>query len=182
MKGSSWIWLAVFTALAWSAQETLNKVATAPKMLGVSYELASIFLGVGALLVVVINLIFFRLSYLPIWLKIVWISIVVLAMIVGIITMFVVDGKVNWLGVIVASLSGILLIGGQIMILHAFNIGANVSQVAPITNTYMVIAVIIGMIFLKERPQNIGELLKVGGAVVAAVISGILASNSFSAK
>lgn len=73
-----------------------------------------------------------------------------------------------------------LLIVGQIAILHAFSLGANVSQVIPITNTYTVIAVVLGIFFLGERPSDLFGYFKIGGAVLTAFVSGILASCSFS--
>lgn len=63
MKSRLWILLSVFAALAWSAQETLNKVATAPKMVALSSDMAGLFVGIGVLFAVFVNIFLYVLMF-----------------------------------------------------------------------------------------------------------------------
>ncbi|MBL7055186.1 EamA family transporter [Candidatus Woesearchaeota archaeon] len=82
----------------------------------------------------------------------------------------------NWTGLTLALIAGIVWAAGFLMITLAIANKADISRLAPIYNTNTLIAVLLGMIFLKELPAG-SEIIKVISGAVLIVIGAVLVSS-----
>jgi len=82
----------------------------------------------------------------------------------------------NWTGLTLAIFSGALWALGMLMVALAIANKGNISKLAPIYNTNTLIAVLLGLIFLKEIPAG-SEMLKVISGAVLIVIGAVLVSS-----
>lgn len=81
----------------------------------------------------------------------------------------------NWNGVILSVIAGIIWAMGLLMVSLAISKKADISRLVPLVNTNTIVAVFLGLVFLKEIPNALGVLKLIGGAVLI-VIGAILVS------
>lgn len=82
----------------------------------------------------------------------------------------------NWKGLTLALIAGIVWALGMLMIALAIANNGNISKLAPIYNTNTLIAVLLGIMFLKEIPTGLGIIKVVSGAVLI-VLGAVLVSS-----
>lgn len=82
----------------------------------------------------------------------------------------------NWDGVIFAVIAGAIWALGLVMVSVAIVNKGDISKLAPLYNTNTLIAVLLGIIFLKEIPAGT-EIIKVVSGAVLIVIGAILVSS-----
>lgn len=82
----------------------------------------------------------------------------------------------NWTGVSLAILAGIIWAIGFLAIALAIANKGDIAKLAPIYNTNTLIAVILGIIFLKEIPQGAAIIKVISGAILI-VIGSVLVSS-----
>ena len=124
-----------------------NKVATSEKYYGVNPSAASVLMGLGILVV-----------------------FVAFALYEGGLAM---PKSIPGTGYSV--LSGIMWGAGMVFVLKALSSGADVAKLAPIYNTNTLVAVILGILLLKELPAA-SAILKVVAGAILIVIGSVLVS------
>jgi len=82
----------------------------------------------------------------------------------------------NWSGLILASVAGILWAIGFFAIILAIANKGDISRLAPIYNTNTLIAVLLGIIFLKEIPSGTAIFKVISGSVLI-VVGAVLVSS-----
>ena len=82
----------------------------------------------------------------------------------------------NWTGLTLALIAGAMWALGMLMVALAIAKKGDVARLAPIYNTNTLIAVLLGIIFLKEIPAG-SEIIKVVSGAVLIVIGAILVSS-----
>jgi uncharacterized membrane protein len=84
---------------------------------------------------------------------------------------------INWAGLGLALIAGAIWAAGMLMVAIAISQKGDISKLAPLYNTNTLIAVLLGIIFLKELPAA-SEMLKVIAGAVLVVIGAVLVSSS----
>ena len=82
----------------------------------------------------------------------------------------------NWTGITLAIISGVLWAIGMLMIALAVAKKGDISRLAPLYNTNTLIAVLLGILFLKEIPTGTAVFKVISGSVLI-VIGAILVSS-----
>jgi len=82
----------------------------------------------------------------------------------------------NWTGLTLALIAGVVWAVGLLAVALAIAKKGDVSKLAPLYNTNTLIAVLLGIIFLKEIPAG-SEIIKVISGAVLIVIGAILVSS-----
>lgn len=82
----------------------------------------------------------------------------------------------NWISVTAAIVAGMLWAIGMYFALSAMEAGADVSKLVPIYNTNTLVAVLLGIILLKELPIAT-EMIRVIAGAILIVIGAILVST-----
>jgi uncharacterized membrane protein len=82
----------------------------------------------------------------------------------------------NWTGLTLGLISGILWAIGMLAIALAIAKKGDIAKLAPIYNTNTLIAVFLGIVFLKEIPAG-SEIIKVVLGAVLIVIGAVLVSS-----
>jgi uncharacterized membrane protein len=82
----------------------------------------------------------------------------------------------NWAGLTLALIAGAIWALGMLMVALAIAKKGDISKLAPIYNTNTLIAVLLGILFLKEIPTG-SEIIKVISGAVLIVIGAILVSS-----
>ena len=81
----------------------------------------------------------------------------------------------EWKSSSIALIAGVIWGLGFLAIAIAISKGGNVAQLAPIYNTNTILAVLLGIIFLKEIP-NISQVYRIVAGAVLIVIGSVLVS------
>ena len=94
------------------------------------------------------------------------------------ITLFIKNAKFNsnWNGITFTLISGIIWAIGFLAITLAISKNADVSRLVPLINTNTLIAVLLGILFLKEIPTGTAIFKVISGSVLI-VIGAILVSS-----
>lgn len=82
----------------------------------------------------------------------------------------------NWTGLTLALVAGVLWAIGMLMIALAVANKGDISRLAPLYNTNTLIAVLLGILFLKEIPTGTAVFKVISGSVLI-VIGAILVSS-----
>ena len=82
----------------------------------------------------------------------------------------------NWTGLTLALIAGAMWALGMLMVALAIAKKGDVSKLAPLYNTNTLIAVLLGIIFLKEIPAG-SEIMKVVLGAVLIVVGAVLVSS-----
>jgi len=146
-KMQTWLIYGILTSIFWGCYILASKVATSEKYFGLKSSHVSLLMLIGIAIVVTANLIYEGKSPFP----------------------------KSKLGIGFAVLAGILWALGITFSLKALNAGADVSKLTPIYNTNTLIAVILGIILLKEIPAA-NQMIKVVLGAICIVIGAILVS------
>lgn len=85
-------------------------------------------------------------------------------------------GKLNWTGIIIVFIAGVVWALGNLFLVLAMSRGADVSRIAPIINTNTLVAVLVGIIFLKEIPSGIAMIKVIFGSLLI-IIGAIFVSS-----
>ncbi len=174
-KDSMWIIYALLASLFWGSYAVVCKVLSG-KDFSIPPNISS-FLMLAGIALIFFGYFFSESKNLPIHLKffgIVILFILLLFIIIAFKTLFpTVSNIIIFWGI----LSGALWAGGQIMAFLAFSNGGLASKTVPIYNSNTLVAVILGIILLKEVPaQNLLGWIKFVVGVLAIVIGGVLVS------
>ena len=96
-------------------------------------------------------------------------------LIFGLFLLFKPSFEFEWKSSSIALIAGIIWGIGFLAIAVAISKGGNVSQLAPIYNTNTILAVLLGIIFLKEIP-DVSQVFRIISGAVLIVIGSILVS------
>ena len=143
----NWLIYGLATSLFFGVFAISNKVATSEKYYGLNPSAASIFMGIG-----------------------------ILAVFVGFALYggnFAMPKSIPGAGY--GLLSGIMWGAGMVFVLKALSSGADVAKLVPIYNTNTLVAVILGIVLLKEIPVA-SAILKVLAGAILILIGSVLVS------
>ena len=147
MQADNWLILVLIPILAWGSYGVIAKVLVNKDYLGIPTQTAGVLLIVGVMLVFGI---YFLLQPQQI--------------------------PLNPIVIGIGLLAGIVWAVGQLFMFLAFESGLELSRLAPLYNTNTLIAVLLGIILLKELPAE-GQTLKVVVGAVLIVIGAFLVSG-----
>lgn len=145
----NWLVLGLLASLCFGTYAVIAKVVTSQNYFGLSSNSASLLMLVG------------------------------IAIVFG--AYFIMGGKIEFsldkpvplaLGIVV----GVLWASGMVFSFIATSQGADVSKLVPIYNTNTLVAVVLGLILLKEAPADAVGWLKVVGGAILIVLGGIVIS------
>lgn len=83
----------------------------------------------------------------------------------------------NWSGISLAAAAGVIWAVGMLMVALAIANKGSISKLAPIYNINTLVAVFLGIVFLKEIPQA-AQILKIIVGSILVVAGAVLVSSS----
>ncbi|MDI6591792.1 MAG: hypothetical protein QME61_02570 [Patescibacteria group bacterium] len=170
-----WLVYGLLASLCWGTYAVVSKVVTSEKYLGIQPGSASL-LMLGGITMVFMLYFLSRQGALSVSLKSV--GILLIAAILGFMIYSLrqtgVQISLPTLGF--GLLQGVLWASGMVFAFLAFSVGAEAAKLVPIYNTNTLIAVVLGLLLLREVPAP-DERLKVIIGAILIVIGGVLVSK-----
>ncbi|MDD3085002.1 MAG: hypothetical protein PHU32_03915 [Candidatus ainarchaeum sp.] len=167
-----WIIYGILSATFWGVYSIFSKILTSDKYLKIGTETSAIFMLLG--IMIVFATYFIIKADLSTNFKVVA-SLLILIVLTFFLFCITKTGVILTPQIILFGLGqGVLWALGMVFTFLAFKSGAEAAKLVPLYNTNTLIAVLIGIIFLNEVPDEKIKIIA-GGSLI--VIGGILISN-----
>jgi len=173
MNMPTWLIYGLLASLCWGICAVVSKVVISEKYLGIQPSGASL-LMLGGITIMFMLYFLSRQGMLSVSLKLVGLFLIaaVLGYMIYALKQTGVEISLSTVGF--GLLQGVLWASGMIFAFLAFSAGAEAAKLVPIYNTNTLIAIILGMLLLREVPD---ERLQVVVGAILIIIGGILVSK-----
>jgi len=175
MKMANWLIYGLLASLCWGTYAVISKIVTSEKYLGIAPSGASLLMLGG---IAVVFLVYFLAKTGAISLSLKSMGFLLIALILGYVIYALKETgiQISLPTVGFGFLQGGLWAIGMVCAFLAFSAGAEAAKIVPVYNINTLIAVILGLLLLREVPAP-DERFKVIVGAILIVLGGILVSR-----